>query len=171
MTKNKQNKSIKIRNIIRNIIIIIFIEIIIINLCSWNHYNNKKTIWNTFGVAIVSSESMEPNLSKNDLIIIKKEETYKQGDVVVYKKKNKLIVHRIIEKNETRIITQGDANPKADLPISISDIYGKVYFCIPFVGRFIIFFKSTYGIISIILFIIILFIYSCKKELDIMSKR
>lgn len=165
------NKLKQLLKIIRNVTLILLIVMIIINLCSWNKPNNKVTVFNSFGIAIVLSESMEPKLSKNDLIVIKKLKEYKIGDIVVYQKRKDLIVHRIIDIKDNEVITKGDANLKEDKAIQMTDIYGKVQFSIPYIGLIITFFKSSYGIASIVLFIIFLFIYSCKKELEIMSKK
>lgn len=168
MTRHKLNKHILTITI--SLIITSIVITILINLCLWKKNNHKITVFNSFGIAVVSSESMEPKLSKNDIIVIQKKEKYEVNDIVIYKKEKNLIVHRIIEINKNEIITKGDANKKEDKPINSDNIYGKVIFNIPFIGILIIFLKSNYGIISIIALIVIIFIYSCKKELKKMSK-
>ena len=79
-----------------------------------------------FGAAVILSGSMEPELSIDDLIIVKKSDNYDVGDIVVYQRNYELIVHRIVEINGNNVITKGDANNIEDDPISKKQIIGKV---------------------------------------------
>lgn len=116
------------------------------------------------GVAVVLSGSMEPELMVGDLIIVQKKTDYEVGDIVVYQDKLDLIVHRIVEKDGDEFVTQGDANPSPDDPISVEFIQGVVVFHIPFVGSIVNFLHTPVGIIVILALAILLIEGSFSKE-------
>lgn len=167
--KKQKNIAWIIKNI-RNVVIGIITITLLLNLCLWNSTNNKISIFNKYGLAIVVSNSMEPALSKNDMVVIKKVDNYQVGDIIVYKLNSELVIHRIVRINQNKIITKGDANSYEDKPIDKENIYGKLNFRIPYLGRLISFFKSKYGLFSIASLVIIMFIYSCKNESKNMQK-
>ncbi|MFC2086177.1 signal peptidase I [Bacteroidota bacterium] len=80
----------------------------------------------------VTGISMSPFLKEGDLIYIKKfnPERYQIGDVVVFKKDDKYIVHRLISFKTTNsrkyAQTKGDSVLKFDMPVDITEILGKV---------------------------------------------
>lgn len=78
-----------------------------------------------FNFFIVSSGSMQPELEVGDLIIVAPSGEYNIGDIVTYETDNVYVTHRITEINYDEIITQGDANNAADLPVARSAIVGK----------------------------------------------
>lgn len=103
------------------------------------------------GAAVVLSGSMSPTLEVDDLVIVRARTGYDVGDIVVYQSGKDLIVHRIIEINGSEIITKGDANESADIPISISAIKGEVAFSIPKAGVVVNFLKlPAVGIVLLI---------------------
>ena len=68
----------------------------------------NNTINKIFGIAIltVSSGSMEPELSVNDIIVIKSKKIYEIGDIVTYNVDNKyLVTHRIVDINRKENIS------------------------------------------------------------------
>lgn len=88
-----------------------------------------------FGVTIlrVSSNSMVPKFKKGDFIVIKKQEKYNVGDIITFEvieeNSKYYITHRIVEKNENKFITKGDANNKNDnYKVYENAIKGKVIF-------------------------------------------
>lgn len=168
--RNKKRLSTLLKNVSK-FIVILSIIIMFINLLLWDTSNSKVSIFNKVGVAVVVSNSMEPILSANDLIVTKKQDSYSVGDIVVYKSNNELIIHRIVRIEEEKIVTKGDANDYEDKPINLNKVCGKLNFSIPNVGGIIIFFKSKYGIFSVIILVICMFIYSCWDELKKMSKK
>ena len=119
-----------------------------------------------FGMAVVVSGSMEPELSINDLVIVCPQDSYEVGDVVVFQTDSSLVIHRIIEKlDDNTVITQGDANNTPDAPISIDTIKGKMAFCIPVLGVLVSFFKSTFGTVLILVGAVWLYIRSLQNEI------
>ena len=77
---------------------------------------------------------MEPAISKNDIIITKKNSTYEINDIITFSKDKNYITHRIISKNNDTYITKGDANNTADNSIETSSIIGKVIKVYPNLG-------------------------------------
>lgn len=163
INKNMKKISALLKGI-RNIIIILFVIIFFINLNLWNETNTKISIFNKIGLAVVVSDSMEPVLSVNDLIVINKKDNYQVGDIIVYRFNNELIVHRIVKINQEQIVTKGDANKYEDNAISLDKVYGKLGFSIPYVGGIVNFFKTGYGIFSVIALVVFMFIYSYMSE-------
>lgn len=120
------------------------------------------------GTAVVLSGSMEPTLSVNDVIIVRGQESYNVGDIVVYENGREMIVHRITEKNGDTLTTKGDANNTADEPISIDAVKGKVVFSLPYAGAIVNALRSPVGAIVIILTAVLLTegSFRRKKESD-----
>ena len=111
------------------ILAILIVLLIIINMLT--------AIFNVslFGYRLyrVGSGSMDPYLKVNDVILIKSQNSYKVNDVVTYKSDdNEYITHRIIEIDNDKIITKGDANNTKDKPIKKNNIIGKLV--LKFVG-------------------------------------
>lgn len=81
-----------------------------------------------FRILCVKSNSMYPTLKINDLVVIKKSNTYNENEIVTYKfTDNYLITHRIIKKQGNSYITKGDNNNVEDEnKVEIQDIKGKV---------------------------------------------
>jgi len=73
--------------------------------------------------------SMFPILQPNDTIYFKKIpfSNIKVNDLLVFKKKNQLITHRVIYKTKKYLITKGDNNPNCDGKIYPKQVVGKVY--------------------------------------------
>lgn len=98
-------------------------------------------------ILVVLSSSMEPLMYPGDLIIVKKNSEVKVGDVIAFSdpsgKKEVLITHRIIEVEDERIKTKGDAVEDPD-PFNVSkkDIYGTFKFGISYIGYLFHEFKS-----------------------------
>ena len=109
-----------------------------------------------WGAAVVLSGSMEPELSKGDLIIVKETDSYDCKDVVVFQDGSSLVVHRIIEKKGEEVVTKGDANNTDDGAVAISRIKGEVVFSVPYLGTAVNFLKSPVGTILIIALAILL---------------
>ena len=92
-----------------------------------------------YAVAIASG-SMEPSISKGDVVVVDKEFTdLKVGDILAYNYENVVVVHRvyrIINTNgEYYVYTKGDANNNFDnYKIDKSMFVGVVKFKIPVIG-------------------------------------
>ena len=95
-----------------------------------------------YAVAIASG-SMEPKISKGDIVIIEQiEEKYEElvvGQVIAYKYNGIIVVHRLVniieENGKYYFYTKGDANTQQDnYPIEENMILGKVNVKIPYIG-------------------------------------
>jgi signal peptidase I len=76
-----------------------------------------------------TGQSMLPILIPNDIVYFKKTPflKIKVNDLIIFKKKNQLITHRVIYKTKKYLITKGDNNPNCDGKIYPKQILGKVY--------------------------------------------
>lgn len=92
----------------------------------------------------IGSDSMAPNIKKGDLVIVEKNNEnelrlLKNGEVLVYKHNDVIIVHRIVkvfnENGEYYFITKGDNNSNNDnFTISQDMVIGRAVFKIPYIG-------------------------------------
>lgn len=120
-----------------------------------------------YSTAVVLSGSMEPTLSVDDLIVVKKfdDTEYKVDDVIVFQEGKSCTVHRIIAINDDgTLLTQGDANNVADEPIDYKQIKGKVIMSVPGAGKVIDIIKSPFVVIAFIIIIFFLIERSYKKD-------
>lgn len=86
----------------------------------------------------IRSESMEPTINKGDSVIIEKlnkDINIKKGDIISYKDKNNIIVHRVIDIKNNKYFTKGDNNNVNDnKELKRKDIKGIVRVRIPYVA-------------------------------------
>ncbi len=166
-------KSHRIVNIIVNILI--FIVILIILFCLFSFFSLKvlqNKYVNIFGYSYfqVATGSMKDYINEGDVVIVKINSGYDEGDVVTYISGNDFVTHRVIEENDDYIITKGDNNNTNDNPIDKSLVLGKVVKIIPNV-------KAIKGVLSspkvvILIFVSLfclslLFSYNGNKEKDV----
>ena len=88
----------------------------------------------------VASGSMEPKISKGDVVIVDKNiKTIQEGDILAHKHDGKVIVHRVYrivkDGDEYFVYTKGDANEDYDKYKITTDMFvGIVKFKIPLIG-------------------------------------
>ena len=114
----------------------------------------KKDYTNIFGYTYysVATGSMKPVISPNDLIFVKITKNVSKGDIITFKDSASIVTHRLIDINNNKYITKGDANNTSDTGINKSDIIGKVVYVItPDV-----IFKGIVVVLIFIIFIVIL---------------
>lgn len=81
------------------------------------------------GLFIVRSGSMNPELKIGDVIIVKKYNQYRIGDIITFKEKDNYITHRIINVINNKYVTKGDFNNTEDLELVKNDnVIGKVIY-------------------------------------------
>ena len=93
-----------------------------------------------YGALVIGSASMAGSIDKGDVIIYKTGNNVKLNDVIVFKKNNLRIVHRIVKIDDNgldkRFYTKGDANDIKDKDfITNKDVVGKVVFNIKQIGK------------------------------------
>ena len=160
---------IQLKSVIRISILVLLAVLIGVSIYSINASmlgGNALPMPFGFGMTVVLSGSMEPELSVDDLLIVTPSDTYEVGDVVVYQTQRTAVVHRIVAINGDKIITRGDANNTDDDPIAKENIKGKVIFAIPFIGLIVNLIKTPFGTILLLGAAIWLLEASFKKEKD-----
>lgn len=111
-------------------IIIVIIILLLYGIIQKNITGEKYT--NLFGYTLleVITGSMSGTIEIGDGVIVELTSDIKEEDIIVYKKEENLITHRLIEMEEDRLITKGDANNVQDDPITKDVVIGKVIFVI-----------------------------------------
>lgn len=136
--------------------------VIVILLCSvTNRILSKENYTNILGYTFleVVTGSMSGTIEIGDGIIVRLISEIKENDIIVYKKADNLITHRLIKIEEDRLITKGDANNIPDEPITKDMIIGKVIFIIPQIH----FWKKVIMIFSIILICMLVIIQRIRN--------
>ena len=112
-----------------------------------------------FGIGVVVTGSMEPEIKVGDIILIKRvpQSKIKVGDDITFQT-DKVITHRVIEVTEKGFITQGLANNVADGEIPYSNVYGKVILKSAFLGKIYAFVNTQYGFLFVIVVPLFLFV-------------
>lgn len=137
-------------------LIVVFILFIIIYTLIYRAFSLESIpkLFN-YGYCAIISDSMESEISIGDLVIIKKCDNYIIGDIVTYRIDDKLITHRIINKEEGFVFTKGDNNRYIDEKVNINFVEGKCIKVIPKLGAILLTLKKP---ISIIIISILLFL-------------
>lgn len=157
----------KIKKILKKLTIILII-IILINIF-YSILIKKDNPIKIFGKSflIVVTESMKPTINAGELIIISEKKNYEINDIVTYFDEDDFCVtHRIVEKNNNKIITKGDSNNIKDKEFNLNRIKGKVVFHSKILGFFILYLLKPLIFAYIISLIIINFVscYFKKNE-------
>lgn len=107
---------------------------------------------------VVLSNSMSPQISKGDAVLIKEVEpqTIKAGQVIVFRdpgKKDDFIVHRVVGVETsgaaTLFTTKGDNNPvQDDWKISTGEVIGSVAVNVPHFGSLLDFLSTARGFVA-----------------------
>ena len=139
-TINKRKENVKIaKKVIEIIAIILIYNIILIALSS----ANKISVVNILGYKsyIIKTNSMEPTISINDVVITKKvkKEKIKKGDVITFLQDGEVITHRITQIDDNgNYTTKGDNNNIEDIfKITYENIEGKHILTIPYLGKIV----------------------------------
>ena len=162
----------KLFNIISTVLCILLVIIILINIRNFSLRNSDR-IPSYFGYQflIERSDSMAKSIMTDDLIIIRKQNNYKVGDIISYiSSDNNLITHRIVDKKNNCFVTKGDNNIAEDKDLVCDNIKGKVLTSFSQMGGALYFISSITGILSIILVIIILIMLDMFVNKLIMKK-
>ena len=133
----KKEFYIRQKKYISKIISIPIITVLIISVMLVSNY------FKYYALSIVSN-SMYPEIARGDVVIVKKlndqeKEQIKLGDVLIYSKDNKVIVHRVVYisdvSGESIYVTKGDNNNTEDnYVIKNSEVIGVALYKIPIIG-------------------------------------
>lgn len=166
--KIKRNQTIK--KIFVIILYIILIQIILFSLflilLELGNSHELPSFLN-MNLYIVTSESMEPKLSEDDIIVVKKGYTndeFKVGNIITFVRMDgEIITHRIERIVESELqnafVTKGDNNSVEDDEIVTQEmIIGKVVYTMPNFGKLVKLLKNkVFFTFCIILLILIVF--------------
>ena len=153
--------------LIRRIVLVIVSLAIGLGIYSWNAESltgNKMPMPLGFGIGMVLTGSMEPEICPNDLIFVVASDEYNVGDNVVFQDGYMLVVHRIRSIDGDTVVTYGIANSGDDPPMDVSNIKGKVAFSLPRVGTVVTLLKSPLATAVMIALAALLLIRSYRKE-------
>lgn len=119
---------------------------------------------------VVSTGSMEPSIKTGSVVLSSLEiDEINKGDIIVFtspENKEINIVHRVMKIEEDKYTTKGDNNDNEDdRTVSKSDIKGKVFFKIPYLGYVIQWMKTPIGFITIIVVPALLFLLTMIKKI------
>lgn len=164
----KINHKMMTKKIFKYIILTSLIVLFIINLIL--SFEENTHILGIYMFNIVS-ESMEPELYVDDVVIVQKCDILElqKGDIITFKQDEKIISHRILnitkEKGNIKFETKGDNNKIPDSEkVEAGQVYGKVLFKIKKIGKFIGYIQNVRGFINIAIFIIIVYILVSLKD-------
>ena len=134
------NQARRIAKCVMNVLCILLFVILVLVIYAKLKitFTGNKVHANYFGYRIleIASGSMEPTLSKNDIVLVKvNTKDIKNNDIISYiGEKDAVITHRVIRVEKDKLIVKGDANNTDDSPISKSQVIGKVVHVYPNLG-------------------------------------
>ena len=171
----KRQKKNLIKRILVKLIYILVLPIIIWNLAIIiQTLQNPNETPSVFGIKIfcIISGSMEPNISINDLVIIKEvsQNEINSKDIISFTVNGETITHRIEnistdESGDLVYTTKGDANNIEDADtIKFEDIEGKYIGKIPKIGKIILALKSKTTLGIVLLVLILLYVFEQKSN-------
>ena len=108
-----------------------------------------------FGASFVLSGSMEPEISTDDLVFVKRADELHVGDVVLYNTGGSNVLHRITKIDGDMITTQGDANNTEDKPFPKSAVLGAYIGKIPSGGKIIRFVTNPPFVMAVVFLLIV----------------
>ena len=164
---NKRKENVKIaKKVIEIIAIILIYNIILIALSS----ANKISVVNILGYKsyIIKTNSMEPTISINDVVITKKvkKEKIKKGDVITFLQDGEVITHRITQiEDNGNYTTKGDNNNIEDtFKITYENIEGKHILTIPYLGKIVQVLDNKIVFLIITLIILIFMLITIQNQ-------
>ncbi|WP_296971776.1 signal peptidase I [Tepidanaerobacter sp. EBM-38] len=129
---------------------------------------------------IVMSGSMNPAVKTGSLVIVKPldPEEIRPKDIITFKSEiesENITTHRVVEIDKSAELffrTRGDANEVDDpMPVSASQVIGKVVYSIPYAGFAFHFIRSQNGIITLLVVFIIFISAELIKTLWVERKK
>jgi len=176
MIKERKLKKNKYQKILNVVLFPVFIILTIISLfVLYQKFILKKQNIEIFGYKfyVVLTGSMKPNICPNDVVVIKKQkiENIKKGDVITFSKSDSstTVTHRVVDViqngKELCYKTKGDNNNSEDDELVLTrNVDGKCVFKISKVGAILTSGLTGTSYILILIFLILSYMRSSKKE-------
>ena len=164
---NRRKENVKIaKKVVEVIAIILVYNIILIAISSANQIN----VINIFGYKsyIIKTNSMEPTIKINDVVITKKvqKSEIKVGDVITFFQEGEVITHRITKIDENgEYTTKGDNNNIEDtFKITYENIEGKHILTIPYLGAIVKMLDNKIVFLIITLIVLIFMLITIQNQ-------
>ena len=169
MAKNSKKSEKIIGYVLDFLLIIVFLLIIIGGYYIIQIKVFKNDYANMFGYTFfeVATGSMANTIEIGDVVVVKITKEVEENDIIVYKDEDNFVTHRLIQKNENKLIAKGDSNNSQDKPISNDQILGEVIFIIPKIGiwKKVLLSPEILGLsVALIIILGITFSYTAKTE-------
>lgn len=76
----------------------------------------------------VNGTSMLPAVLPGDVVFVRRCDAgaARSGELVLFQREQRLYVHRVVARDGAMLVTRGDANPQADVPVQPSEFLGRV---------------------------------------------
>lgn len=152
----------RIRKLVYIFLVIILYNIVLLYMSYIDKFDTPS--FYIYKAYVITTNSMEPELKKDDLVVIKKAkaDNLKQGDIITFKQNGETITHRIVQIDDIEdgklYITKGDNNNVQDEQgLRFDQIEGKLVIKIPQLGKMVASFKN--GIIIVLVLLISAIIY------------
>ena len=152
----------RIRKLVYIFLVIILYNIVLLYMSYIDKFDTPS--FYIYKAYVITTNSMEPELKKDDVVVIKKAKAdyLKQGDIITFKQNGETITHRIVQIDDIEdgklYITKGDNNNVQDEQgLRFDQIEGKLVIKIPQLGKMVASFKN--GIIIVLVLLISAIIY------------
>ena len=166
--KRRKDINNRIKKLVFIFLVIILYNIVLLYMSYIDKFDTPS--FYIYKAYLISTESMEPEIKKGDVIIIKKvdEEQLRVNDIITFKTDEEVITHRIVQINddgmEKTYVTKGDNNNVEDPEVlTYEEIEGKQIIKIPGLGKIIAGIKN--GIVIILVILIGLIMYLNRIEM------
>lgn len=126
-----------ITKIASNILFVLLSFVVILCLYSFislNILSNKYVNFFSYTIFSIGSNSMAPEITTNDLILVKLTKDAKKGDIITFYEDDSLVTHRVKSKTSNGYVTKGDANNSEDKIVSLNNVVGKTVKILPNYG-------------------------------------
>ena len=165
--KNPYSKK-KLKPIILKIVYVIIMILIFYHVIFLiNTTITRQKYLSVLGISIfcMDDKQMEPEINKNDLIITKNDNNFKENDIIAYHVNGNTRINKIInikiDDGEIKYITKSNNNYYEDIePICDKQIIGKVIANYRIIGILVKILQSKVTTFFIIIFFILKFLYN-----------
>lgn len=98
-----------------------------------------------------NESDMSPDFEAQDIVIVKKDDAYKSGDIVLYfdSKDSKYKVHFVVSADDKSIVTKSAEQSVNNVPVSKDNVLGRAVGKVLFMGAIVAFFTNKVTLISI----------------------
>ena len=105
-----------------------------------------------YSTAVVLTGSMSGTIEPDDLIVSKRQSSYKTGDIITFRSGGSTVTHRITAVTAEGFRTKGDANNTEDMgTVQPEDVIGRVVWTLHGAGAAIRLIKSPLGMLCPVL--------------------